>query len=371
LRKPVAVPYLRSSEQPPTEALPGGSLIRRHGRPQSRAAWRAHSLTVTTLTAQRRLEFGLALLASGDAAGAADTFRAVLEVDPTYPEAHFSLGQALELTGERDAAVRAYCDYLVTARDDDLGALARLVLLGASPEPDRLPAAYVRRLFDQYASRFDQALMERLNYRVPRLLRSLFDAAGHPPPAPLDILDIGCGTGLSGAAFRDLANHLAGVDLSTAMLARARKRGIYAELQPGDLIDALRKRPAHWHLIVAADVLIYFGDLAPCFAAARSALRPDGCLLFSLEAQTSAAPGGYRLSSAQRFQHDPAYVNDTAVAQGFTVARQTEDELRLEGGRAVRGWLYLLRTSGTLGNPLWPATPSRGPSERNGPEFQC
>jgi len=346
----------------------GRGFTRRPADPNAPPARSVYSLTVTTLTAQRRLEFGLALLASGDAAGAADAFRAVLELDPIYPEAHFSLGEALEQAGERDPAVQAYRDYLATAKDDELGALARLVLLGAAPQPDRLPVGYVRRLFDQYATRFDQALTQRLGYRVPLLLRGLFDSVQHSVPTPLDIIDIGCGTGLSGAAFRDLATHLAGVDLSPAMLAKARDRGFYAELEAGDLVDALRSRPARWHLIVAADVLIYFGDLAPCFAAARAALRPGGSFLFSLEAATAPMPGGYRLSAAQRFQHDPAYVNAVAVEQGFTVVRQIEDDLRLEGGQAVRGRLYLIRTTAAFAGAFRPAKPSRGPGERNEPE---
>lgn len=302
-------------------------------------------MTVTTLTAQRRLEFGLALLASGDGAGAAEACRAVLELDPDYPEAYFSLGQALDLQGKRDAAVQAYRDYLATAPDDELGALARLVLLGAAPEPERLPIGYVRRLFDQYAARFDLALTQRLNYRVPLLLRGLLESDPTAVAAPLDILDIGCGTGLSGAAFGDRANHLAGVDLSPAMLAKARARGIYGELQAGDLIEALRQRPARWDLIVAADALIYFGDLEPCFTAARAALRDGGRLLFSLEAPTSPAPAGYRLAATLRFQHEHDYVAALAAAKGFAVLRANEDDLRLEAGRPVRGWLYLLRAT--------------------------
>lgn len=43
---------------------------------------------------------------------------------------------------------------------------------------------------------------------------------------PLDILDLGCGTGLAGAWLKDYAKTLIGVDISTEMVKAAKKKQV-------------------------------------------------------------------------------------------------------------------------------------------------
>ena len=57
-------------------------------------------------------------------------------------------------------------------------------------------------------------------------------------------LDLGCGTGLSGAAFKDRAGHLTGIDLSPAMIEKARSRGIYDSLAVADIERAMAGDPS-------------------------------------------------------------------------------------------------------------------------------
>ena len=66
-------------------------------------------------------------------------------------------------------------------------------------------------------ARIDRHLTETLGYQTPTHLRALY---GDQPIQRM--LDLGCGTGLSGQAFADIATHITGVDLSPNMLARAR-----------------------------------------------------------------------------------------------------------------------------------------------------
>ncbi len=74
------------------------------------------------------------------------------------------------------------------------GAALKLALLGAAPVPEVPPSAYVEGLFDDYAERFETALVEKLNYSVPAKLFSLVEPHG---PFRLTV-DLGCGTGLFG-----------------------------------------------------------------------------------------------------------------------------------------------------------------------------
>jgi predicted TPR repeat methyltransferase len=208
--------------------------------------------------------------------------------------------------------------------------------------PAHSPRAGITKLFDGYADRFDKHLEGKLGYRVPALLASAIAETG--PAKPLDVLDLGCGTGLCGAALRPLARWLHGVDLSAAMIEKSRERGVYDELTCGDMLDVLRGRSdrEQYDLIAAADVLIYVGDLAPVFEAAADALRPAGLLAFSVE-----AGGGdrYHLQATRRYAHSRPYLEHLARIFGFRAERFDTITVRTEAGKPLPGYLVMMRTA--------------------------
>lgn len=328
------------------------------------------------LRADRRLEVGLALLAERKPAAAVRAVEAALEIDPDYAEAWFALGEARQQAGHRRRAAAAFRRYLALDPQDALGAGLRLALLGAAPRPDRPSEAYLRRLFDQYAPRFDAALRGSLGYGAPELLAEAVAEAtpdgGTPGGAPpRRILDLGCGTGLCGPLFRERAVWLEGVDLSPGMLVRARERKVYdalvAEEAERYLAGGAGERPP-FDLIVAADVLVYLGELAPLLRAARRALAPGGLFAFTLErlADEEGAPGeAFRLQPSQRYAHRPAAVAALATAAGFETLRLAPVAYRLEAGRPVPGLLALLRRPGEPAPDL-PAL--RKPGSRGRPQ---
>jgi predicted TPR repeat methyltransferase len=250
----------------------------------------------------------------------------------------------LRALGRREDAVQAY------RRARDLGADPAetgfaLAALGEGTAPSSAPADYVKSLFDQYAGHFDRHLVGVLGYRTPSLLASLL----HPAPEmqAAAALDLGCGTGLCAPLLRPMAKHLAGVDLSEKMLEKARATGLYDELACADILAWLAGRQAEWDLVVAADVLVYFGDLAPLFKAVAGALRPGGQFAFSVEALAPEldSGAGYAITASNRFAHAPAYVRACARAAGLQVLGQRDAALRQEHGKDVAGVLYLLGRS--------------------------
>lgn len=290
--------------------------------------------------ARRRLEIGLALLEDSQLAEAAEAIRAAIELDPRDAESHFALGQALE-AADGDAAA-AYRTALELDPGDHMGAAVRLALIGAAPVPAQLPEAHVRTLFDQYAPRFDTALVEKLRYRGPELLRQAVDRA--VPEGPLDILDLGCGTGLAGIAFADRRRRLDGIDLSPGMLLQALARKLYDRLEPGEIVAALADWPERYDLALAADVAVYIGDLAPLFAATRRVLRPGGLFALTLEAHDGADGAGWRLGDHHRYQHSAAYLRDAAAA-GFAVVGIDSSWTRTERKVPLPGWVAVLRAA--------------------------
>jgi predicted TPR repeat methyltransferase len=285
------------------------------------------------LIAERRFAYAKSAAKDGDWSTAAELFEQTLERAPGWAAAWFALGDARERLGDLDAAADAFRATLAADPADAQGAVARLALIGRTDTPPALPDAYVARLFNDYALRFDTHLTKNLGYRAPALIDEALDAAASGRRFA-SALDLGCGTGLMGEALRGRVDHLTGVDLSAAMIAKARERGVYDDLVVGDAAALMRERPVVFDLIVAADSLVYVGDLAALFAAAATALARDGLIAFSVETYTG---DGFRLGATMRFAHGRSYVEATARKAGLQPLLVQSASTRREAGADAPG----------------------------------
>ncbi|EHM01026.1 tetratricopeptide repeat protein [Acetobacteraceae bacterium AT-5844] len=282
---------------------------------------------------------GQALTAAGRAGEALGPLRQAVALQPAAGAAHLALAHACREAGRvEEAADHARH----AAADPALAGQAQFLLaaLGVAPAPDRAPAAYVRELFDQYAARFDEDLTSRLGYRTPQALAELLAGAGIAPDNSRRVLDLGCGTGLSGVALAPFAARLEGLDLSPRMLAAAKARGLYHALHEADLMAFLPAQRGAWDVVAAADVLNYLGDLAPVMPAIAAALAPGGVAAFSVEAGEEAP---FALGPGMRYRHQPAHLRGLFAATGLAVLAEQESVLRQEKGQAVPGLLWVLR----------------------------
>jgi predicted TPR repeat methyltransferase len=265
------------------------------------------------------------------------SYEAALEIEPDCSESLTSRGDILlELGRLTEGAVSLRRAVACGADPEPIGFV--LASIGQETVPRMAPPAYVKNLFDRYADRFDAELVEVLRYRTPELLERL--VRRHSPRAPLDILDLGCGTGLCGPLMRPIARRLTGVDLSANMLAHARDCDVYSELECIELTDYLARCDAEFDLVVAADVFIYLGDLTLVFDGVRRALRPGGRFAFSVEAGEEE---GFALAATRRYRHSRPYLERLAAQYGFDVDAIEKGVLRREAGSDVNGHLALLR----------------------------
>lgn len=318
----------------------GAALAEAGHLPQAIAALKA-ALARRPDEVQTLRNLGQALTAAGDAAGALAPLRRATELAPAMPEAWLALAHALREAGEDGAAAAARQALDQAGGSGAIAEQARFLLaaLGDAAPPDRAPVAYVRDLFDRYAPRFDEDLGQRLAYRTPALLAELLEAAGVTPDGGRRVLDLGCGTGLSGLALTRFARRMTGLDLSPRMLEVARGRGIYHRLEEADLLAWLPRQRPGFDLVVAADVLNYLGDLAPAFAGIHGVLVPGGVAAFSIE--TGEAP--VALGTGLRYRHDPFHVAALAAAVGLQEVARRDATLREEKGAPVAGTLFVLR----------------------------
>lgn len=261
--------------------------------------------------------------------------RVVLE-HPSTGEAHFTLGLALDFAEQRDAALASF-RRAVELNPHQSEWRFHLAARGEDQIPTSAPAEYVRGLFDAYAERFDEHLVNSLHYRTPEHLLSAITTLA--PERKFDMLDLGCGTGLCGNLLHSQAKRLVGVDLSPQMLKMAAKRGIYHELHVADIVSYLRGRQVEFDLIVSADVFVYIGDLAEVFALTTAALRPGGLFAFSVEAHDHE---GYVLNEARRYAHSLPYLRALASEHGLIERSVDPVVLRVDYGATVVGTIVVL-----------------------------
>ncbi|MCD2174592.1 methyltransferase domain-containing protein [Rhizobium sp. C4] len=306
----------------------------------------AIDLTSGDLIADRRADYARMLASGGDMEAAAELMEQALELAPGWAAGWFLLGDYREKAGLKEPAIAAYRQVLTLSKDDIFGAGLKLSILGDRAQPATPPVAYVEQLFDDYADRFETALVEKLDYKVPGRLAALIADKGRAIYARA--IDLGCGTGLMGVELSGRVEHLEGYDLSANMLAKAEDKGIYHHLDQADL--SLGPREARLigpelaagraDLVAAADVLMYLGDLEPVLALSAALLADGGHVAFSVE-HLMDARDDFRLQPSLRYAHSPAYIERLLAAHGFTLLGSEKLVIRMDGGVPVNGILFI------------------------------
>ena len=298
------------------------------------------------LIADRRADYARMLDDAGDFVAAADLMEQALQLVPNWPAGLALLAAFKEHAGDIDGAV-SVLETLERHDDEDLfAARLKLAVLGAVRQPAHPPGRYVEALFDSYADHFDEALKERLDYSSPERLAALLDSEAGGQRFPV-IVDLGCGTGLSGEALFQRAGRLEGFDLSQNMLQKAAEKGRYHHLGQADLLltpsesglfgGGLTRCRAD--LAIAADVLMYLGALDSLMENVLLLMKPGGLFLFSVE--EGAADTKFTLQPSLRYAHSSAYVESLLKRFGFVVRAKRCATLRKDAGEPVPGILFL------------------------------
>ncbi|MBB5049472.1 putative TPR repeat methyltransferase [Rhodopseudomonas rhenobacensis] len=289
------------------------------------------------MIADRRFDFARDLELRGELAAAEHLYVQATDLAPRFITAWFTLGEVRERLGDRDGAIAAFRQAQDCDPADRHGAGLRLIRLGAAA-PAPMPTTYLRTLFDQYAPRFEAALVEELGYRGPSLLLKAVlatRAATRRPAYFRRAIDLGCGTGLAARAFATQTDAIIGFDLSPGMIERARATGLYAALEVAEIVDALRRqRAGSADLILAADVVIYLHDVAPLLAEVFRVLAPGGLLALTAETHDG---DGVVLGAGLRYAHAAGTLHAAIEAAGLVVKQLERASARSEAGAPVPG----------------------------------
>lgn len=186
---------------------------------------------------------------------------------------------------------------------------------------------YTRKLFEQFADNFD-GVMGQIDYKLPQLIA---EAIGSPNGT---IIELGCGTGLTGKYLKTKQNHLIGIDISPAMLEKAKTKNIYDELVEADIATYCCKLPtADW--VVAADVFGYIGKLD----AIISQVFPHN-FCFST---TNTTVANFELCPNGRYHHNPEYIKKLLQNAGYNNIMSENAVLRQENNTDVIGTIWIAK----------------------------
>lgn len=251
---------------------------------------------------------------------------------------------ALEKAGDIDAAVKAYQQVLEIDPEDHGGAAVRIAAMGRGETPPRAPDAYVETLFDQHAESFEDILVEQLGYTVPIIVRQRLQELKLGPFKRM--LDLGCGTGLTGGTLRDMVDDITGIDISENMVEIAHEKDLYETLYVAEVEDFLEDNDDEpFDLVTATDVLPYLGALEPLFFGAAENMLPGGLFVFSSETLPEETFAGrpYMVGPHQRFAHAESYVRDRLTATGFELLEISDINVRMQDGNPTPGHLVIAK----------------------------
>jgi predicted TPR repeat methyltransferase len=223
---------------------------------------------------------------------------------------------------------------VLEARPGDEAAGFMLQSMGTATTPDAAPVEHVRRIFDRCAATFEKILVKDLEYRTPELL---FELVRPHLTKEMNVLDLGCGTGLGAWLYRPFAKRLTGVDVSPGMLERAAEKKIYHRLEIFDILQDW-DFPRKFDLIYSSDVFVYFGNLDRIIGSAASYLADGGIIAFSVERLEDDSME-YRLFPSGRYAHSRAYIRDCLARHGLRLIEARKSDIRKQSGKQVKGLL--------------------------------
>jgi predicted TPR repeat methyltransferase len=263
----------------------------------------------------------------------------VLAIIPDHLSALNNLAYLSHRSGKSEVAIALYSRVLELRPEDESVRYLLAALQGLPVE--QAPDAYVCGFFDAYAEDFERSLVEDLGYDNPRQLSDCLSRIGSiGKVCYAHGLDLGCGTGLSGLAFKDRIAVFDGVDLSLAMLSRAEAKGCYHHLSQDSIDHFLHTTGECYDFFLATDVFIYIGALESLFTMTHDRAVSGALFCFSTEYLPEE---GFRLQPSGRFAYSPGYIHRIAASTGWKILAEEPTRLRREREDWIIGQLWVLQ----------------------------
>lgn len=317
-----------------------GHLLQKQGRLEEALEHYRRAVIINPKQPEVCNNLALAVQACGELEEAIGLFCNSLYLKPGLIQTKYNLALAiynLYRSQDQEKAIKIAENWVRNFKNDPI-AKHLLYSLKGETNSQKADARYISEFFDAFADDFDHTL-QKLNYQTPIIIKGLL-ADLLNSRIKLKILDLGCGTGLCGVCLKPYAQELTGVDLSSAMLEKAQAKNIYDCLEREEITAYLSKE-VKFELIVATDVLCYFGDLQSVCALIKASLTPKGYAIFSIEEELGGAE--YKLYPQGRFKHSLSYLEEVLNKTELKIIVLQQEQLRLEKEEAVLGIIAVVQ----------------------------
>ena len=316
-----------------------GTVFKEQGKLDKAIASYRQALVLKPDYAKAYINLGVVFQEGGLLEDAAVHYRQALAIQSDYVAAHFNLGALHMSLGQTEDALRSF-RRAVTLKPD-LTPATHMIAVLEGKTTQSAPHDYVKNLFNHYAVNFENHLLHTLEYTIPQVIFEKFTALiARDGRQVSHVLDLGCGTGLNGEQFRNIAARLSGVDLSVKMLEIALNKNIYHDLHQADIGTFLNESIEFYDLFLASDVFVYVGDLAAVFEGVKKRSLPGACFAFSTE---WIAGEEFILQKSARYAHSRAYVNSLCKRFGFRIVLCEAVKLRKDQDAWVRGDIFIVQ----------------------------
>ena len=317
-----------------------GNVLKIIGKPNEAEFSYRKALAIRPDYAEAHSNLGAVLRELGRLNDAEESYKKALSIKPDFAETHSNLGHVLHALGKFNEAADSLRK-AVGIEPDLPGVQHRLnALLGITT--DFAPRQYVEDIFNSHAKKFDNHLVNVLKYDAPIMLKKALLDLGLAQRKYKNVIDLGCGTGLSGLEFRDIAETLIGIDLSEEMVRKAERKNIYDRLYVDDIVGRLEILKTQFSLFISSDVFAYIGDLLPLFSCIKRHSTQNSLLVFSTE---HTDDGDFILRNTARYAHSKDYILSIAKQQGFRLEFFTTCNLRYERDGWIIGGLFVLKVT--------------------------
>ena len=313
-----------------------GNALKEQGKKVEALEAYKKALAIKPGSAEAHNNIGIALKEQGKLEEAIKAYKKALAIKPDYAESYNNMGTAFKDQGKLKEAIKAYNKALAIKPDYWNAKHMLSSLTGKTTKT--APREYVENLFDAYARNFDETLVEKLEYNIPRILTDL-TVGLHGSGSLGSVLDLGCGTGLTGVEIKEFCSSLEGIDLSNQMLERARTKRVYDKLSHVDIVEYLSNTVLNFDFFISTDVFIYVGELSDVFRLIKSQNRKPGKLVFSTE---HTEKDGFHIEKSGRYSHSKSYIEGLCEQFNYSISHFSQTNLRKEKGKFLTGGIYLL-----------------------------
>lgn len=301
-------------------------------------AYYLQALELLPTDLQLLFNLGVLNMQQGRIKEAINYYAQTLKVDANFFPGHNNIAAAYLALRDTKLALLHFREAL-RLKPDNMALKHTIKVLSERHEIHTTPPEYIQSLFDSYAGHYDAHMIESLSYRLPDDIQQLLSQMCLAPHS-LSILDLGCGTGLMGTILKPYTNRLSGVDLSSAMLEKARQKSCYDELFEMDALAFISDKAHSYDMVIAADLFVYMGDLTAILARIHAALKSGGYVIFNTEMTTQA---NFTVTSSGRFKHQKIYLDEILSTQGWRECAYRSVILRTQDNEPVYGHLYFLQ----------------------------